>query len=124
VPCLWTRRSRWQLKLRTEVSNLKLLDVRVRGGSEEKYEEDHRGSFISLDGVVATEDLPEHASTHLSLPIGPYALVCDGIPTSPACAADSGNRPRTILAAGVLAGHPIRRQGERGNYPHQREQCP
>jgi hypothetical protein len=42
VPCLWTRRSRWQLKLQTEVSSLKLLEVRVRGGSEENYEEDHR----------------------------------------------------------------------------------
>ena len=97
MPCLWTRLSRWQLKLRTEVSSLKLLEVRVRGGSEEKYEEDHRRLFISLDGVVATEDLPHHTSMHLSLPISPYAIVCDGIPTSPAGAADSGNRPGLFL---------------------------
>jgi hypothetical protein len=66
---------------------------------------------------VATEELPEHTSMHLSLLISPYALVCDGIPTSPA--PPTPGIDQDYSCRGCPRGpHPFRRQGERGNYPH------
>jgi hypothetical protein len=56
VPCLWTRRSRWQLKLRTEVSSLKPLEVRVPGRSRRTTRKITAGLFISLDGAVEAPD--------------------------------------------------------------------